>query len=343
ALSEKDLAPHFEALEADLGLLQDSTSGHAAGRRLEAGASHLGLESRQAQRMALPGPGALRRRAMSATFIPRALQAGCRLLERTAVERLERRAGRWFLKAPRQGLEIEAGTVFLACGAIRTAALLRRCGLAPRAGASLALHPTAKLVARFPDQVNFRDLGVAAQQVKLGHGRFSLGCSVSTPANLALNLLDQPRALSRLAQDWPRMAAYYVMVPGGGAGDVRPLPGCADPLVRYRVCAGELRGLEEGARLLGELLRAAGAEEVFSGPLTAEAARLVTLHLMGTCPMGEDRGLCAADSFGKVHGRAGLHLADASLFCGPLGVNPQALVMALARRNALFLLQSRRP
>jgi choline dehydrogenase-like flavoprotein len=43
---------------------------------------------------------------------------------------------------------------------------------------------------------------------------------------------------------------------------------------------------------------------------------------------------------GRVRGCEGLWLADASLFCGPLGVNPQGTVMALARRNALAFLKA---
>ena len=217
---EKDLAPHFEALEAELGVVRDSSSAHPAGRKLAEGAQGLGLECRQALRMAWPGPGPLRRRAMTDTFLPRALKAGCRLLDQTKAARLERRAGRWVVhgRSLAAVIEIEAEQVFLACGAIQTPALLRRSGLAPRAGASLALHPTAKLVAQFPDEVNGPDFGVPAQQVKLGHGRFSFGCSISSPGNLALNLLDQPEPLSCLAKDWRRLAAYYVAVPGGAAG-----------------------------------------------------------------------------------------------------------------------------
>lgn len=341
-IGEKNLASHFEALEAELGLLADSTSGHPVGRKLAAGAQSLGLECVQALRMAYPGPGCLHRRSMSETFIPRAVKAGCRLHEGTRVERLERRGGRWVLKARTSGpvFEIEAETVFLACGAIQTPALLRRSGLAPRAGASLSLHPMAKLVAQFPDEVNGPDLGVAAQQVKLPHGRFSFGCSIGSPANLALNLLDYPEPLSRLAKDWRRMASFYVMVPGSGRGEVRGLPGFPDPLVRYEVSPEDLRDLDEGLQKLGGLLMAAGAERVFAAPVTQSDARLVTLHLMGSCPMGEHRGLCVADSFGKAHGCAGLYLADASLFCGPLGVNPQGTVMALARRNALAFLKA---
>jgi choline dehydrogenase-like flavoprotein len=39
-----------------------------------------------------------------------------------------------------------------------------------------------------------------------------------------------------------------------------------------------------------------------------------------------------------VHDAIGLYIADASLLCGPPGVNPQGSIMALARRNALAFL-----
>jgi choline dehydrogenase-like flavoprotein len=64
----------------------------------------------------------------------------------------------------------------------------------------------------------------------------------------------------------------------------------------------------------------------------------MTIHLFGSCPMGEDRSRCAANSFGKVYGPRNLYIADASLLCGPPGVNPQGSVMAIARRNVLNFL-----
>ena len=57
--------------------------------------------------------------------------------------------------------------------------------------------------------------------------------------------------------------------------------------------------------------------------------------------MGENQTLCAADSFGRVHGIPNLHLADASLLCSAPGVNPQGSIMAFARRNALAFLGER--
>jgi choline dehydrogenase-like flavoprotein len=55
--------------------------------------------------------------------------------------------------------------------------------------------------------------------------------------------------------------------------------------------------------------------------------------------MGENRNLCAADSFGRVHGFDNLYIADASLIPDSPGVNPQGTTMALALRNAYEFIQ----
>jgi choline dehydrogenase-like flavoprotein len=119
----------------------------------------------------------------------------------------------------------------------------------------------------------------------------------------------------------------------------------------------ELANLGEGLRRLCELLLAAGAGALYpsllGGPavldadglralpaaLPRERASLMTVHLFASCPMGEDERRCATDSFGRVHGADGLHVADASLMCSAPGVNPQGTVMALAHRNALRYLE----
>ncbi|MGA2661712.1 MAG: GMC oxidoreductase, partial [Verrucomicrobiota bacterium] len=67
-------------------------------------------------------------------------------------------------------------------------------------------------------------------------------------------------------------------------------------------------------------------------------ARLMTVHLFSSCPMGEDQHVCATDSFGRVHGFDHLFVNDASLLCTAPGVNPQGSIMALARRNVIHFL-----
>jgi choline dehydrogenase-like flavoprotein len=151
------------------------------------------------------------------------------------------------------------------------------------------------------------------------------------------------------------MAIYYAMI-AGGSGSVSRLPAYRDPLVRYALSDADMRDLADGTRKLCELLFAAGAEAVYPtvagarplhrpddleslvGPLPHGRTSLMTIHLFSTCPMGEDKTRCVADSFGRVHGCDELYIADASLLCTAPGVNPQGSVMAFARRNALHFL-----
>jgi cholesterol oxidase len=47
------------------------------------------------------------------------------------------------------------------------------------------------------------------------------------------------------------------------------------------------------------------------------------------------------DSFGGFHGMPGLFVADASLFPGPVGINPMETILALATRNVQRLIDQR--
>src|SRR5262249_16819307 len=64
-------------------------------------------------------------------------------------------------------------------------------------------------------------------------------------------------------------------------------------------------------------------------------------HLMGTARMSEDPRRGVTGSFGEFHGVPGLIVADASLFPGPVGINPMETVIALAMRNARQLVERR--
>ena len=58
-----------------------------------------------------------------------------------------------------------------------------------------------------------------------------------------------------------------------------------------------------------------------------------TIHLFGTCPMGEDPARCVVDSWGKLSAVSNLWINDASILPDCTGVNPQSTLMAIARRN----------
>jgi choline dehydrogenase-like flavoprotein len=365
ALSEPDLRPHFEACERDVSVSPLAGEAPIASQRLCKGAALLGWEALEIPRWirydegekGIPPRGM--RQSMTKTFIPRFLAAGGRLLPRTRVASLRREGRRWLLQSTDAlggARRISAETVFVCAGAIHSAALLRRSGITKNIGDSLRMHPTAKVVARFPDVVNTAGMGVPVHQVKEFSPRLSFGCSISTPPHLALGLLDHPEASSHVRADWPNLATYYAMITGQGHGRVRTLPGFADPLVSYRLTPNDLFDLGDGLRKLSEMLFASGASALYpafsrarplrsrqdvdqlAGSFPRGGSGLMTIHLFSSCPMGERRDRCAVDSFGQVHDVPNLRLADASILCGPPGVNPQGTIMALSRRNTLHFL-----
>ena len=363
-LDANSLREYYEACERDVGVARvpgGKTS--AASKRLHEGATRLGWHALEVPRCYryLPGSDDAiptgTKQSMTKTYVPRALQAGCRLVCDTRVRRLRRMGQRWLVRTTRG--DIEADTVFVAGGAIQTPALLRRSGITRNIGDSLQMHPTIKVVARFPHVVSDAAMPVPVHQVKEFAPQLTFGCSISSRPYLALALLDHADG-ARLEREPAKAAVYYVMVSGDSRGRVRTLPLCADPLVRYRMMPRDLALLAKGLRDLCRLLFEAGATELYPAlpgvaplrsprdlarlPDTIAAGRsnLMTIHLFSSCPMGEDRRVAATDSFGRVHDCENLHVADASLLCSSPGVNPQGGIMAIARRNAVAFVQRTR-
>ena len=69
-------------------------------------------------------------------------------------------------------------------------------------------------------------------------------------------------------------------------------------------------------------------------PVAPSTLDVSTVHLMGTARLGADPVRAVCDPRGAVHDTDGLYVADASLFPGPVGVNPMLTIMALATRVA---------
>ncbi len=362
-LSMENLEPLFLENERDLSVSYLPGPAPPASLALKAGAEALGWDAMEVPRWyrydAVSGEGLADesptnvgcRQSMTETFIPRALAAGAKLVPNSRIHRLERCRNGWQLNT-QQGQIVHADTVFLAAGAIGTPLLLRRSGFKRNVGNTLRLHPTVKVLAVFNRKVNHAAMGVPVHQVKGFDGDYSFGCSISSPPYLAMAMMDHPEYLHTIGHDWENMAIYYAMSTDG-IGSIRPIPGYRDPFVRYQLNIAARVKLADGLRDLCRALFAAGAVSLYPsitgwGPLTdpselsalprplpAARTNLMTVHVMGSCPMGETQNSTAVDSFGKVHGEKNLYINDASILGGAPGVNPQGTVMALARRNAL--------
>ncbi len=330
-----------------------------ASERLRRGADALGWQHDEIPRwMTYPegdDAAAGRRQSMTRTYLPRAVDAGARLLCEHRVDRLIVDRGRAFraqLRRPDGGpATVDFEHVIVCAGAIQTPALLQRSGFRGLVGRALAVHPTVKLSARFDEAVNVVD-DVPVHQVKEFAPELSFGGSASHPGLVALALTDNWMEMRDAVTAWPEIAVYYAAITSQGRGRVLAIPGLEDPLVTYRLTRRDRDLLGQGLARLALVMLEAGARQVFpafkgapivssradlaelTGRFSATAASVMTVHLCSTVPMGSDRSKAAADSFGKVFGSDNVYVNDASLLPDAPGVNPQASVMAVSLRNA---------
>ena len=294
-----------------------------------------------------------RRQSMSETFLPRFVRAGGRLRAGSralTLESLSATAGqqRWKIHArcTSHHWTLFANHVFVAAGAVQTPLLLRRSGIKKHIGDNLRMHIFVRVIAEFPDVVNAPAAGIGVHQINHFAPTMRMGCAVSTRAHCAVALAQAGADawLANHAEQWTHRTAYYVAIPAG-CGSVRSVLG--DEIVRYRLARDDYYTLADGIYRLSQALLAAGANKVLPifanaptltstndlwrlpRPLQPQHARLSSVHLMASCPMG-----AATDAFGRVYGQNNLYIADSSFFYDSPNVNPQGTLMAFARRNA---------
>ncbi len=312
------------------------------------------------------------KRSMLVTSVPRALALGARLFADCRVDRVTRSAGAatgvtgHFIRpggarGPR--LTVRAPAVIVAGGAIQTPALLARSGLrsaSGQLGRNLSIHPNAHVTALFDfDVTGWRGVHQAFQVREFTSEGLILTATNLPPPMLAGMLPAYGRELGELMADYNRVVTAGPLVTDSGVGRVRNVPGLG-PQVFYRLTDATAARLVRGVELTAEALFAAGARRMllpFDGapevrspgqlrdllarPVPRRSIQMYSIHLMGTARMSEDPRRGVTDSFGAFHGVPGLAVADASLFPGPIGVNPMETVIALAMRNARRLLERR--
>ncbi len=363
------LQPYHELIEHELSVSPwPQPQLPPASDALRRGAEALGWSGFDVPRWAryrrLNGSIRVDRQTMTRTYLPKAEAAGSRLLTDTRVVRLltegrrvqsaelERRAATRLTRET-----VRADHVFVCAGAIQTPALLQRSGVRRNVGGNLSVHPTVKVVAEFAEEIN-TPLDLPTYQVKEFGSWLSFGGSASRPALIALSLAENWREFGAAAARWRRQSVYYAATQSVGRGRVQAVPGFADPIVTYRLTRQDLAMLRSGLARLMHLTLAAGATAVYpayrgaplvTGPLDAakaapemsrSRASLMTVHLTGTVPLGEDTRRCAADSHGRLQGFENLFVNDASMLPQAPGINPQGTLMAMAHRNVGFFLAS---
>ena len=312
------------------------------------------------------------KRSMLVTSIPRALGRGARLFADCRVERITRSAGtvtgiegRFSRPGGRRGprLVVRAAVVVVAGGAVQTPALLARSGLrsaSGQLGRNLTMHPNAKVIAFFDEEVTgWKGVHQAYQVREFADDGILLTAVNLPPSLIAMTLPAHGRELGELMADYNHMVTAGCLIEDTGTGRVRNLPGLG-PQVFYQLSDRDADRVVRGVAHSAELMFAAGARRVLlpfggapevrdpdalrdaiSRPVARKSLELFTVHLMGTARMSQDPRRGVTDSFGAFHGVPGLYVADASLFPTPIGVNPMETILALATRNAHRLIEQR--
>ena len=382
AIGERDMEPHFAKVESRISVArQDPETIGNDMRLLKAGADAKGWKIIPNLRNQLHCAGTNNctngcptgaKRSMLVTNVPRALARGARLFADCRVERITRSGGivtgiegRFVRPGGHRGprLTVRAQVVVAAGGAVQTPALLARSGLRSRSGLlgrNLSLHPNAKVIAFFDEEVVGWHGVHQAYQVREFAGDGILLTAVNLPPSLvALGLPGHGRDLGQVMAGYNHMITAGCLIEDTGTGRVRNVPGLG-PQVFYQLTDQDAERVVRGITLTAELMFAAGARRIllpFDGApevrdpaglqdLLARAVpkksiELFTVHLMGTARMSENPRHGVVDSFGAFHGVPGLFVADASLFPTPIGVNPMETIMALVTRNAQRLIEQR--
>jgi len=248
-------------------------------------------------------------------------------------------------------VRIDADAVVLAASVVQTPALLIASGLRQGpVGRHFQCHPGVAVAGRFAEPVRMWEGATQGHEViGLRHEGLKFETLGFGLAVLASRLRGVGRELAANVAAMAHWLDWGVAIKSDAEGRVRLVGG--RPVVQFSASARDVARMRRGARVLGDMLFAAGAESVdpaitgFSrdlrsrrelaplehgGPTSAAAFHGAITHLFGTCRMGSDPARSVVRPDFRHHATAGLYVADASVFPSNLGVNPQVPIMALA-------------
>ncbi|MFJ8032479.1 GMC family oxidoreductase N-terminal domain-containing protein [Streptomyces sp. NPDC096032] len=296
------------------------------------------------------------KQSVQLSVLPDACAAGARIVTGARVERVlvdadgpggPRAAGVRVRRAD-GAFEILAPLVVVAAGALQSPQLLRRSGLGrhPRLGRNLSVHPATSVAGRFAEPVTAWKGVLQSVGVEEHHARGVLIEATATPPGMGSFVLPGLGAeLRRELEGADRLATLGAMIADRPSGRVL---GRDRTLLRYDLDRRDAGRLMHAVRAMGELLFAAGAEEVLTGiPATprvrtlaeldtvlagtsARQLHLTAYHPTGTVAAGADPQRCPADPEGRLRGVRGVLVADASVLPSCPQVNPQVSIMAAA-------------
>lgn len=310
----------------------------------------------------LQGCRSVRKQSTNLNYVPEVLERGGGVLSCAPVDRIvfegtravgvtgrflhpqTRAVGAKFTARARKG-------VFIAASATWSPVILKRSGLkSPLVGANFKAHPGTGVFGLYDEPVDMNQgttQGWASTRFRQDEG-LKLE-TLSIPMEMAISrFAGGGRVWMERIQKYRHIAMWVHALRAQSAGRI-DVSFTGRPVVRYSFDETDMRRFRNGMLRVAQLHFAAGAREVVTGihglpfslgpdqldllanaPLDPKCYVAILSHLFGGCIMGVDASTSVCDPTGRVHGRTGLYIADASMFPDNIGVNPQHTIMALA-------------
>ncbi|WP_328404483.1 GMC family oxidoreductase [Streptomyces sp. NBC_00390] len=297
------------------------------------------------------------KQSVQLSVLPDACAAGARIVTSAYVRRIltdpdrpggPRACGVSVRRPDGTDFEILAPLVVVAAGALHSPPLLRRSGLGrhPRLGRNLAVHPATSVAGRFTERITAWHGVLQSVGIEQHHDDGILIEATAGPPGMGSFVLPGVgRALRTELEEAGNLATLGAMIADRPSGRVL---GARRSVLRYDLDPRDGRRLLRAVEAMGELLFAAGAEEVLTGIAAAPRARSVAelrlllgnvtarqLHLSafhptGTVAIGADTQTAPADPHGRLRGVHGVLVVDGSALPSCPEVNPQLTIMATA-------------
>ncbi len=365
--SSESMDPYYTRVESMLRVelaRLELTGG--VGRVVARGAEKLGLKHGPVHRNApdCDGQGVCcfgcptgAKRSTDVSYVPAALERGAQLVTGARVDGIEVVAGRArgvsALLSSGRRLRVKAEAVVVAGGALMSPLLLQEAGIGggtPALGKNLTIHPACKTMARFDEAIDMASgipQGYAVEELAEEGIMFEGG---SLPLEIvAVSVPWVGKRLVDLLSQYRHLALFGFMIEDGARGEVRRGPRRGSPLITYNLTQGDADRMQRATVLLSNLFLAAGATKVYpmipgmeelstveeirrlsAMKLSPSAFDVTAYHPLGTCRMGTDPETSVVGPDFETHEVERLFVADGSVVPGPLGVNPQMTIMAMA-------------
>jgi choline dehydrogenase-like flavoprotein len=371
ALDGEVLSPHFDALEADLGVqdVRPETFG-GNNREFVDALQKRGIPYEPMRRYAPECEGSSRclqgcptgaKKGMNVSYVPWALRRGARLFCscRVVRARVEGRRATGVDAVARSGRSVRLRArlgVLVAASTIQTPNLLRRSGVRARAlGRHFQAHPGIGVAGVFdrPIQMDFGTTQGAETAHFRKTDRFKIETITMPPELLAARMPGAGAELMRKLGEYPNIAVWGVQIRSDAEGVVKTGFGGRDKVV-YSLTERDMHAARKALVFVSSLMLEQGAREIWpgvfgmpttmrtqdqahtlgEGPLDPRAYGFIATHLFGAARMGNDpRDSVVGPGF-ETHEAKGLYVVDSSIFPTNLGVNPQHTMMAVARLAA---------